>query len=87
MVEDTLQGLWGLWVKGKEDEGKTGEGQAGEGRQERATQWVGRLLGYMWVLGVLTWSTPGWIVPRLAENGVERVLPYSVVGRVLGERK
>ncbi|MCJ1477785.1 hypothetical protein MMC13_006458 [Lambiella insularis] len=87
MVEDMVQELWRLGVKVRKGEVGTGEGQAGGGRQQRGTRWVGRCLGYMWVLGFLAWTTPGWIVPRLVETGVEQVLPFSVVGRILEGRK
>lgn len=41
-----------------------------------------RLIGYVWVLIFLWWSTPAWLYPRLRlpkDDNKERLLPFSVV--------
>ena len=47
-----------------------------------------RVVGYVWVLGFMTWSTPIWFYPRLrqmAGDEREMVLPFSLLQLLRGQ--
>lgn len=57
-------------------------------RREKETSWTRRLVGYIWVVVFLWWSTPAWIYPMLARrrgDEREKFLPFSIVGLLKGE--
>lgn len=44
--------------------------------------WLFKILGYLWVMVFMVWSTPIWIYPSLSRNKAEdkyQVVPFSVV--------
>jgi Membrane bound O-acyl transferase family len=46
-----------------------------------------RVVGYVWVVVFLAWSTPVWVYPaiRMNNGGVDdRILPFSVLRMLLG---
>lgn len=48
----------------------------------RSTMLWARLLGYIWVILFIAWSTPVWIYPslsRLRSGSADAVLPFSIV--------
>jgi hypothetical protein len=53
--------------------------------EQPSSLWV-RALGYIWVVGFLTWSGPSWIYPQAAKAPVEGnfFLPFSVVRTIAG---
>lgn len=45
-----------------------------------------RIVGYVWFVAWMTWTTPAWIYPKalLAKGGPEdRLLPLSILGTIL----
>ena len=75
MVEDAVQAVYRR-LKGEEREGKSKAG------------WGVRLVGYVWTMLFLAWSSPAWVYPVLrADRGQERdrVLPFSFFGAWRGQ--
>ena len=71
MLEDAVQALYRSW--------------SGL-RREKETTRARRLIGWIWVVAFLWWSTPCWFYPRLRQGkGDERskILPVSVVAWML----
>lgn len=45
-----------------------------------------RMVGYMWFIAWMTWTTPAWVYPkaRMATGGQQdRILPFSMLGIML----
>ena len=50
-------------------------------------RWWGKAVGYVWVLALLTYTTPGWAYPGLRRNKGgwrDELLSFSIVRMVRG---
>lgn len=48
---------------------------------------LGKLIGQVWLVFFLAWSTPVWAYPAMIRNqgtAKDRVLPYSVIKPIIG---
>lgn len=49
----------------------------------RVTVLVKRVVGYLWVVLWLAWTTPGWTYPMMQRDRGGRILPFSILGGFL----
>ena len=81
VLEDAVQAMWR--ARRARKEGKVGKGD-GEMTREETPSWA-KVVGYVWVVVFLTWSTPVYVYPAIRRNRGEekgRILPFSLL-RVL----
>lgn len=45
----------------------------------RELVWYEKLIGYIWVVAFLVWSTPTWTYPTIRHAGKDRMVPVSIV--------
>lgn len=56
-----------------------------EGKSQGHQSWT-RIVGYLWFVAWMTWTTPAWVYPKalLAKGGPEdRILPFSILATIL----
>lgn len=57
-----------------------------EGKKARGHRPWERIMGYLWFVAWMTWTTPAWVYPQalLAKGGQQdRILPFSILGNIL----
>lgn len=57
----------------------------GEGKKARGHRPWERIMGYLWFVAWMTWTTPAWVYPKalLAKGGQQdRILPFSILGNI-----
>jgi hypothetical protein len=38
-----------------------------------------KVVGYIWVMSFLVWSTPAWLYPQAARPSNQSILPFSII--------
>ena len=83
MAEDGAEWAFHRWKKGRAQSGVEVKTE-GKGGVEKAARWQ-RVLGYVWVVAFLAWTTPSWSYANFRHNG-DRLVPFSLVETVQAMR-